>query len=75
MSKISAVTTSLRTRDRLIKHRSKCKKLTHECPKCALLRLHEDMADLRYAVQHCESAGVSRGEAFCVITGVLHGGV
>lgn len=72
---LSPVTESLRRRDALIRHRNRCRKLVNECPKCALLRLHEDLADLRYAVKHCQDAGVRPEEMFAVMVGVIHGGV
>ena len=73
MEKLTIVTQSLRRRDRLIAHRKRCRKFN--CPKCALLRLHEDAADLRYALQHCQSAGVKPSEIFEVMLGVSEGGV
>ena len=72
-AKLSPVTESLRRRDRLIAHRKWCR--ADKCPKCALLRVHEDMVDLRNGIRLAEDAGVDRAKVFAVISGVLHGGV
>lgn len=71
----NSVAESLRRRDRLIAHRKRCRLLPNVCPKCALLRLHEDMVNLRNAIKFCDQAGVDHAKLFAVLTGVLRGGV
>ena len=74
-NKLSPAAKCLRLRDQLITHRKRCRKLPNLCPKCSLLRLQEDMANLRNAVKFCEQSRVPREQLFMVIAGMLDGGV
>jgi hypothetical protein len=68
------VSTTLRRRDTLITHRKKCRRALN-CPKCALLQLHESLADLRFAINHARSAKVPPHVIFREAIGVVAGGV
>ena len=69
------VSSTLRRRDALIKHRTKCRRMMFECPRCALLNLHERMADLKFAVQHARSAKVPVEVVLREMFGIIAGGV
>ena len=69
------VGSTLRRRDALIKHRTKCARLLFECPKCALLNLHERLADFQFAIRHARTARVPKEQLFREIFGVIAGGV
>jgi hypothetical protein len=55
---------ALRRRDALQKHRDRCGREVWNCAKCARLLLHERMVDLRHALRHAQSAGITPAQLF-----------